>query len=299
MIRSLVRRLVGQKPQPEFSHRELIGLFAAFKDAEIETLPVQKFAKRMIRRRESGKARKQGFGVLRFDIHGNVERSLRVAEALSEYGLHGVFLTMHRHPVNEGIYDSPVSWVSLKRIADLGHEIGLHFDPFYLIRAHGSLYTGLRVALAEMRQRGFEMNVASVHGDTRAHIKACGLQANDFFEEGHRATRWNGEPPKEEEFLAEHVRRYSQAKIANQLGLVHFAEPNFTQNGELICDEPTAYLSDNRRQLRVNNLTDDGGPERFLMAPEPLRISRAFAQEVAAALRERPFLALFHPQWYA
>lgn len=298
MIRSLVRRLVGQKPPPEFSFQELVGLFGALKDAEIETLPVDKFVKRFSRRRGAA-PRRTGFGVLRFDIHGNIERPLRVARALGDLGLHGLFLTMHRHPVNEAIYDSPTTWMSLKCIADMGHEVGLHFDPFYLIRAHGDLYAGLDAALTEMRQRGFAMDVASVHGDTRAHIKACGLQANDFFSEGFRATRWNGRPPVDEEFLAEHVRRYSQAMIAKDFGLSYFAEPNFTFNGELVSDEPPAYLSDNRRELRINNLPGDGGFDRVLAAPEPLRISSAFVQEAAEALKTRPFLALIHPQWYA
>jgi hypothetical protein len=137
-----------------------------------------------------------------------------------------------------------------------------------------------------------------VHGDTRTHIKECGLQANDFFSEGFRQTRWNGQPPKGEEFLATHVRQYSQAKIAQDHGIEYFAEPNFSQNGVLVNETPPAYLSDNRRQLRINNLPEDaGGP--VLAAPEPLRIAPDFARAVALALKTRPFLALIHPQWYA
>lgn len=294
MIASLVRRLVGRKPPREFRHRELVGLFVAMKDAGIETETVKRFAKRLGRG-----GRRQGYGLLRFDIHGNIERPLRVAEELSALGLHGLFLTMHRHAVNETIYDAPATWNSLKKIADLGHEIGLHFDPFYLIRAHGDLYDGVRAAVAELAQRGFTVQAASVHGDTRTHIKDCGLQANDFFTEGFRATRWNGRPPKGEEFLAEHVKRYSQAKIAEDYGLLYFAEPNFSHMGQLVSEEAPAYLSDNRRELRINNLPSEQGNGGQLAAPEPLRISPEFAHDAAAALKTRPFLALIHPQWYA
>lgn len=297
MIATLVRRLMGRKPRPEFSHEDLAGLFLAMKDANITTETVRKFSKRLAR--PNGGSLKEGYGLLRFDIHGNIDRPLRVAEELSKLEMHGLFLTMHRHPVNDEIYDDPATWTSLKKIAELGHEVGLHFDPFYLIRAHGDLYEGIGVAVGELRKRGLTIEAATVHGDTRTHIKECGLQANDFFAEGFRQSRWNGKPPKGEEFLAEHVKRYSQAKIAEMHGIRYFTEPNFSDMGQLVNAKVLAYLSDNRRQLRINNLPDDAGSSGLLASPEPLRISPEFAHEVVMALKTRPFLALFHPQWYA
>jgi hypothetical protein len=296
MITRLVRRIIGRPPAPEFSHDELVGLFAALKEANIETETTKRFARRL--GKEDGRL-KEGYGLLRFDIHGNIDRPLRVAESLSALGMHGLFLTMHRHPVNEAIYDAPSTWESLTRISELGHEVGLHFDPFYLIRAYGDLYKGVAAAANDLTARGFKIQTASVHGDTRAHIKAVGLQANDFFAEGYRQTKWNGRPPKDEEFLADHVKRYSQAKIAEHCGIKYFVEANFSHMGQLVTPAAPAYLSDNRRQLRVNNLPAADGREALLAAPEPLRISPEFAREVAMALKTRPFLALIHPQWYA
>ena len=298
MITRLVRRIIGRKPNPEFSLEELVGLFAALKEANIDTETTKRFARRL--GKEDGRL-KEGYGLLRFDIHGNVERPLRVAEALSALGMHGLFLTMHRHPVNETIYDAPSTWESLKRISELGHEIGLHFDPFYLIRAHGDLYKGVAAAANELTARGFKVETASVHGDTRAHIKAVGMQANDFFAEGYRQTRWNGQAPKDEEFLTGHVKQYSQAKMAEHCGIKFFVEHNFSHMGQLVTGTGVApaYLTDNRRQLRVNNLPGSDGDGTLLAAPEPLRITPEFAREVATALKTRPFLALIHPQWYA
>jgi hypothetical protein len=296
MIATLVRRLIGRRA-PEFSHQELVGLFSALREAGIETETVKRFSRRLAK--PEGGRLKEGYGLLRFDVHGNIERPLRVAEALAALGMHGVFLTMHRHPVNAAIYDESATWDALKKIAELGHEVGLHFDPFYLIRAHGDLYAGLAAALGEFANRGFDIQSTSVHGDTRTHIKACGLQANDFFAEGFRRTRWNGEPPQGEEFLVDHVQRYSQVKIANEHGLRFFVEPNFSHMGQLVSEEGPAYLSDNRRQLRINNLAPDQVPGGYLAAPEALRISPEFAREAAAVLKTRPFLALIHPQWYA
>jgi hypothetical protein len=296
MIARIVRRIIGRKPAPEFSHDELVGLFAALKEANIETETTKRFARRL--GKEDGRI-KEGYGLLRFDIHGNVERPLRVAGALSGLGLHGLFLTMHRHPVNETIYDAPSTWEALKRISELGHEVGLHFDPFYLIRAHGDLYKGVGEAANQLTARGFKIQTASVHGDTRAHIKAVGLQANDFFAEGYRQTKWNGQAPKDEEFLVDHVKKYSLAKIAEDCGIKFFVESNFAHMGQLVTETAPAYLSDNRRQLRINNLPGGDGNGTLLAAPEPLRISPEFAREVAMALKTRPFLALIHPQWYA
>jgi hypothetical protein len=298
MIATLVRRLIGRKPPPEFRHEELVGLFTAMKDANISTETTKRFAKRLAR--PNGGPLKGGYGLLRFDIHGNIERPLRVAKELKALEMHGLFLTMHRHPVNDAIYDAPATWDALRQIAEMDHEVGLHFDPFYLIRAHGDLYAGIGAAVAELKERGVKVQTASVHGDTRAHIKACGLQANDFFAEGYRQTKWNGQAPEGETFLAEHVKRYSQAKIAEDHGIRFFVEANFSHMGQLVGEDSPAYLSDNRRQLRVNNLPDEQGNNMLLLAaPEPLRITPEFAREVATALKTRPFLALFHPQWYA
>src|SRR5262249_42558370 len=124
-------------------------------------------------------------------------------------------------------------------------------------------------------------------------------QSNDFFVEDFRSSRWNGNPPKGEEFLVEHVRRYSQVKIAEEYGIHYFAEPNFSHMGQLLDERGPAYVTDNRRHIRVNNWVDENGQPSLLAAAEPLRISEEFAYQVAEVLRNRLFLALFHPQWYA
>jgi len=299
MIANLVRHFVGRKPPQEFSHQELVALFAAMKEANIEAVPVDRFAKLLSRPAIMMGNRRRAVGLLRFDIHGNIERPLKVAQDLHALDMHGLFLMMHRHTVNESIYARDATWDSLKMMADMGHEIGLHFDPFYLIRAHGDLYAGIGAAVDELTGRGITIRAASVHGDTRPHIKECGLQANDFFMEEFRTTRWNGRPPKGEEFLAKHVRRYSQTKIANDHGIRYFAEPNFSDSGGLVSEKMPAYLSDNHRRLRINNLPGGNSNGGFLDAPERFRIPPEFAHEVVAALRTRPFIALFHPQWYA
>ncbi len=54
------------------------------------------------------------------------------------------------------------------------------------------------------------------------------------------------------------------------------------------------YLTDNPRTLTLFNIPDaaDSADD------EPFKITDAFAARAAETLRHRPFLALFHPQWF-
>jgi hypothetical protein len=58
------------------------------------------------------------------------------------------------------------------------------------------------------------------------------------------------------------------------------------------------YLSDNQRRLRIGHVEGRAKDERTVEAPEVFRIAPEFTAEAAKLLARRPFLALFHPQWY-
>lgn len=235
------------------------------------------------------------FGLVKLDIHGNIRRPLEMAHMLRSVGIPGLFLMMPRHPMNEDYYNSESTWDSLREIRDLGHEIGLHPDLFYLIRTYGDIYTGLEAALDDMRKRGFAIRAATVHGDTRPHIKAQKMQANDFFVEEFRRTKWNGLPPVGEEYLVDHVRKYSHKKIAADFGLEYFSEVHFVHNGEMVTENNMLYLLDNRRTLELRNCPDTG--DNF-PCPTLFRVQKKWTREAIDILKQRPFLALFHPQWY-
>jgi hypothetical protein len=280
-----------------FLREDLKQFLQALTASGITFLPVDKFARRYETycARNTGRAPKKPWGLLKFDIHNDIKRPLEMAHMLSDIGLPGLFLMMPRHPLNDRFYDSARTWEILREIQSLGHEVGLHADLFDLIANYGDLYKGLRESVDDMRARGLTIRSASVHGDTRKHIKAVGMQGNDFFKEGFRRTKWNGNPPKGQEFYAEHVRCYSHRKIAEDCGLEYFAEMKFLHDGKPIADEQMLYLSDNRRVLEIRNIP---GRKDNLVCEKTFGVTPEFTTAAIDALKQRPFLTLLHPQWY-
>jgi hypothetical protein len=221
-----------------------------------------------------------------------------MARLLKKTDTPGLFLIMHRHALNDSWYGTQRMWDALGEIRDLGHEVGLHADPFHLITTHGDLYAGLEAALEDFAKHGFAIRAMTLHGDSRAHIKARKLQANDFFSDGFRKSKWDGLPPEGQESLAEHVRQYRHRKLFRKLGIEYVADVNLVHRGQLIVESPMMYLSDNQRKLRIGHVQAKAIADRTVEAPELFAITPDFTQKAAEILARRPFLALFHPQWY-
>jgi hypothetical protein len=311
-LRNTVKKVVGA-PKPDQILRKLTGrdqfLQSEFRDfvhglqsAGIKLVPIDEFVTRYSAYFEAQHGRPQkadaGFGHFKFDIHGDIVRPVEIARIMHDCGAPGLFLIMHRHALNETWYGTAKMWDALKEIRDLGHEIGLHADPFHLITTHGDLYDGMDAALADITAHGFAVRAMTLHGDSRAHIKARKLQANDFFSDGFRKTRWDGLPPVGQEMLAEHVRRYKHKRLFKKCGIEYVADVNLVHQGELIVESPMMYLSDNQRRLRIGHVTSKVVAERTLEAPELFTITPEFTAQAAKVLVKRPFLALFHPQWF-
>lgn len=240
----------------------------------------------------------EGAGLIKLDLHRNIRRPPEVARTLRDAGAMALFLMMHKHPFNEAFFDADETWDILKSIRDDGHEVGLHLDPFHLVRAFGDLYAGVESALADFSKRSFTVRAATLHGDTSAHVAAVGMKAWDFFAEDAPRRGWNGTPPAGEAFFADHVGRYSHAQLAAKFGVAHMAEAHYRHNGELIAPNALLYLTDNSRSLQLTNIFVEGGGTRAISVGEQFRIPPLFAHQIAPALRNQPFLALFHPQWF-
>jgi hypothetical protein len=268
-----------------FRQDELAKLVSALGASGVAFLPVDRFAARL-----SGAP--GTFGLVKLDIHHSIRRALEVGRLLKQQNVHGLYLMMHRHALSADYYGAPYTWEVLSELAAMGHEIGLHLDPFHMIREHGDLYKGTAEALADMRGRGLTIRAATLHGDTSVHLRARKLFAYDFFEEMKFRSTWDGEPPSSEPVFAEHVGRYSFKTLAEQHGLRWFAEANFVADGAVLPSQPLAYLSDNRKTMAVFN-TAYGE----ISDTAPFRISGEFTARAAEALKTQPFLALFHPQW--
>jgi len=269
-----------------FAQTHLARLVARLRDSGTKFLPVDEFARRL-------KGPPDGFGLVKLDIHRAIRRTPEIAALLQQRGVRGLFLMLHRHPLTDDYYDAPLTWEILREAAAMGHEIGLHLDPFDLIRKHGDLNTGVAAALADLRGRGLTIRAATLHGDTSPHIRARSLFAHDFFSELQFRSTWDRQPPVGEPLFVDHVGRYSLAEMARDHGLHYFAEANFVAGGEVLSSQPLAYLSDNRRTMALLNVPGRGE----INDTAPFRISDDFAARAADALKAQPFLALFHPQW--
>lgn len=267
-----------------FALEDLGGLIARLKAAGIAFSPVEAFSERL-----AGDA---PAALIKLDIHRSIRRAFEVAQTLAAAGAPALFLMMHRHPLNEVYYDDESTWTMLRNIEGMGHEVGLHLDPFHLIRAHGDLYLGLARALADMRAKGLALRSATLHGDTAAHLRARNFYAQDFFREFDYRRRFDGAPPEGEAELAAHAGRYSLEALARDHGLVYFAEACFVAGGQVLCRSAMPYLTDNSRTLSLLHAGEDLADER------PFRISEDFADKAARILSKRSFLALFHPQWF-
>jgi hypothetical protein len=296
---SLLRKLAGGE---QFSQREFAGFLDAVRDAGIRLLPVDEFCTRYesyFEQDAPAAGRTDAcFGHFKFDIHGDIARPVEMARILGKAGAQGLFLVMHRHALNDSWHGTEGMWNALAEIRDLGHEIGLHADPFHLITVHGDLYDGLDASLGELRDRGLAIRAMTLHGDSRPHIKARKLQANDFFRDEFRKSKWDGVAPEGQESLADHVHRYRHRKLYRKLGIEYIPDVNLVKQGDLITRAPMMYLSDNQRRLRIGNIESRIVKERSLQAEDLFRIRPEFAAAAAKVLARRPFLALFHPQWY-
>ncbi|HTT98565.1 MAG TPA: hypothetical protein VMF58_10985 [Rhizomicrobium sp.] len=297
----ILRKLTGAE---QFEQSEFKSFIHGLQDAGIAFVPIDEFVTRYEDYFGGGRRQRRQpkpdakFGLLKFDIHGDIARPVEMARILNALGVHGLFLAMHRHALNDSWYGKPEMWDALKQIRDLGHEIGLHADPFHLITTENDLYDGMAKALDNFAKNGFELRTMTLHGDSRPHIKKTKLQANDFFADEYRKSKWDGVPPEGQEMLAEHVGEYKHKKLFRRCGIEYVADVNLVHEGRLIVESPMMYLSDNQRRLRIGHVEGMPKPERTVEAPELFRITPDFTAQAAAILAKRPFLALFHPQWY-
>lgn len=279
----------------QFLLSDFESLVSEMRQADINLVTVKRYANRLEKytAKRGDQHHRRSFGLLKFDVHGNIHRPLEMARILSRHSANGLFLMMPRHPLNEHFYDQPSTWRILQEIESLGHEIGIHIDPFHLVATYGNIYTGLDAALSDFGSRGIVVRSATLHGDSRAQIKERKLQANDFFHDGVRKSKWDGKLPRGEMHLADHIHGYSLVKLSSDFGITYFPEVNFLKDGKRLTKRPIAYLSDNVRAFALRT-----GSDKQHLLSQSRRLDSDFLQKALASLAGQPFLALFHPQWY-
>lgn len=268
---------------------------------------------------------------VKHDIHASpLDAVMKFAEREVRQKIWGTFFFMlPGHPCTQPVYSPGEQLDAMKAIQSMGHEIGVHLDPFYLIHHFkGALQTILLNALEQIRSHGIDIRTGNIHG----HTGYKGLDRNgrgtsfDFFEEIQRQPDYPELRDLDPE-TAGQIRKH-RTTLAS-LGIDCWAD-TFLWSRRTGCVE-LPYLSDNdpakKGAFRLMNLEGVAGhyavsdrhppgamnaPERRhfipIAAPEsaaqlltgvtmiPMRISDM--EICMAALSKTGAILLLHPQYY-
>jgi hypothetical protein len=97
--------------------------------------------------------------ILRHDIEYSVDCALRMAELEHEHGLRSSYFVL-AHSVFYNPF-TPQNTKKIRRIIDLGHEIGLHYETYYFEDNDLSPVDGIRNDVSYM-ERMFDIHIHSV-----------------------------------------------------------------------------------------------------------------------------------------
>lgn len=266
---------------------------------------------------------------LKHDVHDlNLDRLVAFAERENKLGIKGTYFFMPpEHPRTRKAYRFAAQVSAMKAVAALGHELGLHFDPYFMIaqekRPLGEI---LRTLLQSFAQHEITFRVGNMHGNSgHRHPDLDGYGTSfDLFDEVGRQQDYPAlarVPGPSAEII-----RGNRTSLA-AFGFTHWADmpvwsakhgfvvTNFLtdnrfgkdQTYELIIDEQTigAYQlsatqgpgSRNRSEGAIIPVASpsDGAcaaHERLALADGSL------ADQYGNAERVLPLLVLLHPEFY-
>lgn len=149
------------QPSPRQRREGLFGLLNKAQNSGSEFLPVKQI----------GNCLEEGCGAifLKHDIHGlNLDSLIDFAQEEAGSGIHGTYFFMApNHPDTLPYYDFSAQAEAMKSIQALGHEIGLHLDPYFLMQHHQqSLDKVLQDCLSAFRDLGLNVQSMNMHGNT-------------------------------------------------------------------------------------------------------------------------------------
>jgi hypothetical protein len=108
--------------------------------------------------------------LLKHDVHGlSLDALLAFAAREAQMGIRGTYLFMPRdHPVTARHFDFPAQLEAMEVISELGHELGLHVDPYFQIHQKGRPFADcLREIMDEFAAGGIKLRVGNMHGNSR------------------------------------------------------------------------------------------------------------------------------------
>jgi SAM-dependent methyltransferase len=124
--------------------------------------------------------------LFKHDIDNDIEIALRMAEAQHERGIPATYYVLHTAPYYgrfdaDGLFHRFERMMPLyRRIQELGHEVGLHFNPYDLYRDQGlDGAAAMRTELAALRDAGLEIDGAFGHSSAARQ----GVESIEIFEE--------------------------------------------------------------------------------------------------------------------
>lgn len=125
---------------------------------------------------------------LKHDVHGlHLQALISFAKTESNVGVFGSYFFMFpNHPRTVKYYSYSEQINAMKSIANLGHEIGIHIDPFFLIhRFEEHLPKLLDEFVNELRAYGLNIDCGNIHGNSafKGKDKNGFGTSFDFFEE--------------------------------------------------------------------------------------------------------------------
>ena len=111
-------------------------------------------------------ARGAGDLALRHDVDSRLDSALRLARLEHDRGLRATYFVLHTAPY----WDDDDLVPRVRRLQELGHEVGLHNDLVTLERVHGrDARAALEEALARLREAGIDVVGAAAHGSPWCH----------------------------------------------------------------------------------------------------------------------------------
>lgn len=265
--------------------------------------------------------------ILKHDVHAVDPRAVvEMAAWEMSLGIEATWLFMVRGDPSTGPADAAVQLEAMRRIDEMGHQVGLHVDPYHWIARTGrALPDLLRAELTALAVEGLDISVGTTHGNAaHRHPDSQGFGTPfEFFEE-------LGRQPDHPQ-LARMTVESAEIVRANRLslgdvGISHWLDmPLWSHRHGFAV---TAFISDNRLgrdgtwEILVHpdqsgdwvladrqppgsrtwpvprSRVSTGAPPPVDVRSGPIAVEDPQVDRAVTALAPVPLLMLLHPQFY-
>jgi len=262
--------------------------------------------------------------LLKHDVHDvDLDAMISLAERENAEEILGTYLFMPEgHPRTRRRYNFEQQLDAARAILSLGHDVGLHIDPFFQIQdSEQNLYTRMTRIKDSFSSHGILLRIGNMHGNSRfKHPDVDGYGTSfDLFAEIERQPDY----PDLSRLLPESAALIRANRLSlRDLGFTHWADlPVWSARHGIVASN---FLSDNRLGTdgTLELLIRDPTAGAWYLSPRAVPGSRELAEggrriEVAQAIRPvsgrfRPYdpglesvlpwavpiLFLVHPEFY-